>query len=810
MDMRMHLAHIARIEEKRVEQTVQEHSRATAEYAGKALESVGLYHTGYLAGLIHDMGKARKEYCEYLEKAFSNEKVVRGSVNHTFAAVKFIIDRYYANAKTAYRVLTCEIIAVAVGSHHALFDLDDPTGISKRNGLDYRVGYDENEIGYKEALENFLQEVADYNELDDLYEKACLEVECTVKKIEKNRTEYKADGMFLQFGYLTRLITSAVMEGDRRNTAEFMNAKRMPSFFCDKTFWKNQLNQMEKKLGGFSLDMSINQVRQYISDCCCTFGKRKPGIYRLTVPTGSGKTLSSLRYALSHAAEFGKKRIIFIIPLLSVLDQNSRDIRKYLDADGMILEHHSNMISYEETQEELDRRELLTETWDAPVIISTLVQLLHILFSHKTSAVRRMNALCDSVIVIDEVQSLPLKFARLFSMAINFLAECCKATVVLCSATQPAFELLEPALHVEKEDQIVKLDAEREKAFQRVEIINKITPKGMSIDELADFAEKTIETRDSVLIICNTKSEARDLFKQLKFIAQDKYALYHLSTSMCPKHREKTLNRIGKTPGLGEKEKVICVATQMVECGINFSFESVIRIEAGVDNIVQAAGRCNRSNEWKKLCQVFVVRLKDEKLGPLKSIREAQSCFSAIIQQETADDTDFMSENFIRAYYQRYFKKYDNIKEMAYHVTIGPNLDMNSSVTTMLSMHKTYNDKIPYQMRQAFHTAGKACKVFDDEKTDVVVRYDAVSEQCISNLFSEKAKFDLSYVQEQLKKLKIYTVSLFEHELTQLKQNGMLQYQQNTGILILDKSAYNSDLGVTVNEYRQENDFMIF
>ena len=95
------------------------------------------------------------------------------------------------------------------------------------------------------------------------------------------------------------------------------------------------------------MDMSINQVRQYISDCCCTFGKRKPGIYRLTVPTGSGKTLSSLRYALSHAAEFGKKRIIFIIPLLSVLDQNSRDIRKHLDADGMILEHHSNMISYE-------------------------------------------------------------------------------------------------------------------------------------------------------------------------------------------------------------------------------------------------------------------------------------------------------------------------------------------------------------------------------------------------------------------------------------------------------------------------------
>lgn len=805
--MKQHLAHIARIDGKRVEQTVEEHSRATAEYAGKALKSVGLYSTGYLAGLIHDMLKSKKEYQDYLERAFLDENVVRGSVNHTFGAVKLMIDRYYPEANTLYRALTCEIIAIAAGSHHALFDLDDPTGVSQKNGLAYRVEYDEDEIGYKEALKNFLEEVADYEELDCLFEEACKEIEAVIRTIEKNKAEYKADGMYLQFEYLTRMITSAVMEGDRRNTAEFMNGKSMPTFGCDAAFWEDQLRQLEQKLEEFSSDTPINQVRQYISDSCCSAGKRPPGIYRLTVPTGSGKTLSSLRYALSHAATFEKKRIIFIIPLLSVLDQNSKDIHEHLNAEGMILEHHSNVISYDETQEELDQRELLTETWDAPIIISTLVQLLQILFSHKTSAVRRMNALCNSVIIIDEVQSLPLKFSRLFSMAVNFLVECCNATVVLCSATQPAFELLEPALHVGKEDEIVNLDLEMEKVFRRADIINKITPTGMSIEELADFAVETIETRDSVLIICNTKSEARNLFKNLKLMTQGKYTLYHLSTSMCPKHREQILNQIGKVPGLGKRKKVICVATQMVECGIDFSFESVIRIEAGLDSIVQAAGRCNRSNEWDKICQVFIVRLKNENLSLLPSIREAQACFAAV-NYELGPDVDFMSDTFIHRYFQRFFKRSYSNTEMNYAVDIGKNKDVKSSVIGMLHMHKKSNDGCFYRMRQAFRTAGESCKVFDDNKTDVIINYDDYSNECILNISSGNAEHDLGYVKEQLGKLKPYIVSLFEHELRQLKIDEMLEYHQNTGILILDKSAYNSDFGVSVSEYSNGDYFM--
>lgn len=807
MKSKEHLAHIATIDGQRVNQTIKEHSRAAAMYAGQALESIGLYNTGYLAALTHDIGKAKREYSEYLEKMHRKEKVIKGSVNHTFAAVKFIIERYYEKAKTPYEILTCEIIAIAVGSHHGLFDLDDPTEISNKNGLEYRVKYDEEEISYKESLENFLNEVAGLDELDHLFKTACEEIEKIVKKIEKNKEEYKANGMFMEFGYLARLVTSAVMEGDRKNTAEFMNGKPMPVFDCDKEFWKKQLEQMEKKLSDFSCDTPINSVRQFISDSCCSFGKKRPGIYRLTVPTGSGKTLSSLRYALSHAAEYGKKRIIFIIPLLSVLEQNSKDIHKYLNAEGMILEHHSNLVAYDESKEELDTRELLTETWGAPVILSTLFQLLNILFSNKTTAVRRMNALADSVIIIDEVQSLPLKFAELFSMAVNFLAECCNATVVLCSATQPAFETLKPSLHIEKENEIVTLDYERAKVFQRTEIINRIISEGMSVEELSDFAYGLIETKDSLLIICNTKAEAKAIYKQLNYKSNGNYALYHLSTSMCQKHREEILLQIGKVPGLQGKEKVICVATQMVEAGIDFSFESVMRIEAGLDNIVQSAGRCNRSNEWKKICQVFVVRLKNEKLGPLRSIAEAQSCFATVCQQ-MGSDADFTSNEFISRYYYRFFKDDYSIKEMKYVVSIGKNKDITSSVADMLSMHKKYKDEIPYRMRQAFRTAGEFCKVFDDDKTDVIVNYDDFSNECINNLTSGEAQHSLKYMKAELSKLKPYTVSLFKHELEQLKRDAKIEYKMDAGVMVLDKAAYNREFGVSVNEYSIGNDFL--
>ncbi len=175
---------------------------------------------------------------------------------------------------------------------------------------------------------------------------------------------------------------------------------------------------------------------------CKEAAGKESGIYKLSMPTGSGKTLSSLRYALSHAEKWDKKHIFFVTPLLSILDQNAAVIKKYIGDDKLILEHHSNIIRPLENTKEYDAWEYYTETWDAPIIITTMVQFLNTLFSGKMSCVRRMHSLCESIIVIDEVQTVPVKMLSLFNTATNFLHHVCNATIVLSSATQPGFNHL--------------------------------------------------------------------------------------------------------------------------------------------------------------------------------------------------------------------------------------------------------------------------------------------------------------------------------------------------------------------------------
>lgn len=799
MMQKSHLAHIASIDGKRKEQTVKEHSMQTATYAAKCLKSVGLYYTGFFAGLLHDCGKCKAVMSEYLEAAFEGNPQKRGTVNHTFAAAKLIMQRYWKKAKTPHEKLACEILAVVTSSHHGLYDIEDSTGMKMENGLSHRADCDDEEIGYTEAIDNFFQEVVDLKTIDEYFSKACKEILAFIKKMEVYASEYKASGMSFMFGLLTRLITSAVIEGDRRDTTEFMNGKKIDLLGADQKFWQSQIEYMEEQLKNFHSDTPLNKVRGDISNQCKAFAKEKGGIHRLTVQTGSGKTLASLRYALAHAAEYNKERIIYIIPLLTVLDQNSKDIHKYIRDNQCILEHHSNVVETTENQEELDKRELLTETWDAPVIISTLVKLLNILFSHKTTAIRRMNSLCNSVIIIDEVQSLPLKFGELFNMALNFLAEYCGATIILCSATQPAFEQLKWPLHLSENIDLVKIRPEYEQVFKRTSIINKITPQGMTLDELSDFAVESIENRDSLLVICNTKKTARELYKKLKLMEQGDWDICHLSTSMCKKHRSKVLNRIGRTPGFNEQRKVICISTQLVEAGIDFSFESVIRIWAGLDSIVQAAGRCNRNNDWGKICPVYIVNLQNESLGSLEYIKQGQKTLESVLYEvKDQEDQDYLSSTFTERYFKCLYSTIYSEKETQFIVKVH---DQPLSVRTMLSTNGGLKCNKHYYLKQAFKIAGENCKVFDDDKSDVIVAYDEKAKEHQLNLTSAKAQNDIQYVKEQLEKLKPYTVSLFENELRTLREDNKLEEKTFPGVIFLDKSAYSDELGVCIGEY---------
>ena len=402
----------------------------------------------------------------------------RGQVIHSFQGCRYLMEQFHEETDPVRTgVMASELLAFAIGAHHGLFDCVDP---ARRIGLKYRA--EKQGISYEESVQGLFSQGISKQEIERLFSSAVGEIDPILEQLER---EYVDDHeYFFVVGLLARLLLSAVIEGDRYDTAAFMEGNTPPNLPEDMTpVWAARLAYLEEKLQGKPHDGEIDNARQKISETCGAFAEKASGIYRLNVPTGGGKTLSSLRYALAHAKQFGKKRLIFTSPLLSILEQNAKEIRKFVGDDRLILEHHSNVVQTDTSQDALDECELLVQSWNAPIILTTLVQLLNTLFDGKTTSIRRFQALCDSVIVIDEVQTVPTKLLSLFNLAIQFLSEQCRATVVLCSATQPCVERAEHPLRRAPEE-IVPYDEALWATFRRTELQ---LAGGRRLDELPEM-----------------------------------------------------------------------------------------------------------------------------------------------------------------------------------------------------------------------------------------------------------------------------------------------------------------------------------
>lgn len=389
-------------------QPLREHLRGAARRAAECLRSVGLENAAYLAALLHDAGKAAPAFQKYLA---AGDHSARGHVIHSFQGCRYLMELFHdETASVRSGVMVSELLAFAVGAHHGLFDCVDST---RRIGLKYRA--EKQGISYEESVQGLFSQGISKQEIERLFSSAVGELDPILKQLER---EYVDDHeYFFVAGLLARLFLSVVIEGDRYDTATFMEGRTPPNLPEDMTpIWAARLAYLEKKLQGEPHDGEIAHARQKISETCGAFAEKASGIYRLNVPTGGGKTLSSLRYALAHAKRFGKKRLIFTSPLLAILEQNVSEIRKFIGDDQLILEHHSNVVQTEASQDALDERELLVQGWNAPIILTTLVQLLNTLFDGKPTSIRRFQALCDSVIVIDEVQSC----CRFLTLPSNF------------------------------------------------------------------------------------------------------------------------------------------------------------------------------------------------------------------------------------------------------------------------------------------------------------------------------------------------------------------------------------------------------
>ena len=753
-------------------QSVKEHLRCAAAIAAASLRPCGLSGAAYLAGLLHDLGKYTDAFQSYLETG-------RGSVIHSFQGCRFLLERFHP-PEDGSRTLKAELLAYAVGAHHGLFDCVDET---RTIGLKYR--WEKPGIQYEEAAAAFLADCGDEAEVQGLFSRAAAELEEILAQIDSGYPQ--EEEYCFAVGLLERLLLSAVMEGDRRDTAEFMNDAVFPAWPEDmRPVWEGRLRFLEDGLAQLPRQTPVEKARHAISDQCRRFAEQPGGIYRLNVPTGGGKTLSSLRYALAHAAQYNRKRLIFTSPLLSILEQNAEVIRRYVGDDSLILEHHSNVVQTADTRESLDQRELLTQTWDAPIVITTLVQLLNILFDGKTTAIRRFHSLCGSVIVIDEVQTVPAKLLTMFNLAIRFLSEQCAATVVLCSATQPCLEQAAHPLPRVPRD-MVPYDPALWAPFARTEIRPLDTIRQ---EDLPELVRGLMERTDSLLVICNTKKEAAGLVKRSEDAG---WRTFHLSAAMCMQHRRDTLKELQNALA---REKVLCISTQVIEAGVDISFRSVLRLAAGMDNVVQSAGRCNRNGESPTRLPVYLVNCADENLSRLGDIQSGKDASMALLEAYQKDPEafggDLASDASIAFYYRSLYR---GMKQGAQD---DPLRRMKTSLFDLLSRNPRYADEDcsgleDYCLYQAFRTAGQAFSVFEEDTTDVLVPYKA-GKCLIAELRSGRGERDAAYREELLKKAGDYTVSLYQYQKKRLEDQGALLPLWGGCVLALREEYYDETM----------------
>ncbi len=779
------MEYIAHIRESGEIQTVEEHSLNTAALAEKYGQAAGFESFGKLLGTIHDIGKLCGDFSTYIK---GGSKFARGDIDHSYAGAKYIFELAQKLGGINY---TAELAARIIISHHGLHDWLDKNG---GDYLEYRREKDERYDEISAAANALFKN----KNLSELLITANNEITAVNQKISSAVKEALPAGggiakrqMGFYLGLSERLLESILVDADRTDTSCFMCGKDNSLHYDVKELWDSMHDAMEAKCAEFALRTDkISIRRSSISERCAEFAQHDVGACRLIVPTGGGKTLSSLRFAIEYCRRRELDRIVYVAPFMSILEQNGNVIKELMGEKykELYLEHHSDMIrQLSDDEEELSKYELRAEKWDSPVIATTLVQFLNTLFSGKMSCVRRMHCLCRSVIIIDEVQAIPPKCVDLFSMAVNFLTRICGSTVVLCSATQPLFEKNEYPLLLDKQDKMTGDYTEDFIAFRRTRLNDCTKIGGYTCEEAAEFCFGKYLEAGNLLAVANTKACALELYKHIKERNDNSDCpaeVFHLSTGMCPRHRCDIIDKI--KAALDDKKPIICVTTQLIEAGVDISFACVVRSLAGLDNAAQAAGRCNRNGEYNECRDVYIINISEENLKFLSEISAAQKISKSIINCGKYDDllsVETMSQYFVKLYSEHKDK-------LSY-----PTFDCGSGtdLIDMLSVSSARNGNGKQKFYQSFAEAGKIFKIIDDNTTTVVVPYDDEANKLIEDICGAASDADYSVL---LRKAQGYSVNVYETILERLNENGAV-FLSESGFYILSNGYYSPEFGIS-------------
>lgn len=801
-------------------QSLEAHLLGVANIARSLAAKLGLNEQGEVLGLLHDLGKYSGEFQTYLQSAvglinpdeddYVDASGLKGKVDHSTAGAQLVWEELSKQGSMGR--IVGQILGLCIASHHSgLIDcLSSDINRPVEDMFTKRISKRDDRAHLREAMSKMdalidkrFRELVGSPELVNGLKESIREVMLRddIKGLDPSKNQITQ----FKLGLLVRFLFSCLIDADRVDTADFEKPKAAKHRLNGQyTEWPLLIERLEKHLQGFTRRNPVDEIRRNISDHCRDGAIRDKGIYTLSVPTGGGKTLASLRFALHHAEHHKMDRVIYVIPFTSIIDQNAEVVRAILeptkdDHGRVVLEHHSNLTPEQQGWKE----KMLTENWDAPIVFTTSVQFLETLFGGGTRGARRMHQLANAVLIFDEIQTLPVNCVHLFCNTMNFLVEHCGCTVVLCTATQPLLNLVDPskgALKFTKDDDLMPDVKGLFDDLKRVEVLNQRKPGGWSDEAIARLALDELEQSGSCLVIVNTKKSAQALYRLC--LETEGIQTFHLSTSMCPTHRKEILNEIRKL--LADESPVLCVSTQLIEAGVDVDFGAVIRYTAGLDSIAQAAGRCNR-NGRREIGRVHVVNPAVENLGMLKDIQCGKDITERLLDDVDAGVEDFGGNLLAPQAMERYFYYYffARRQEMDYPITaqmVGRDdtlLNLLSLNTLAMGEYGRNHDTAPnIYFRQSFMSAARAFKVIDAPTRGIIVPYGKAGQELVNALCSA---FEVEKQFKLLRRAQQYTVNVFPQDLEKLQKAGAVhEIQKGVDILYLsDARYYNQAFGLS-------------
>ena len=789
-------------EKDRSIQTVEDHLLSVSDICAKLAAKINLMDAGSILGLLHDVGKHSSAFQDYIKTStgiddqdgdIGDASSMRGKIDHSTAGSQWIW-RLFSDFGPQGK-LVGQILATCLASHHGgLLDCLKPDGT---NGFEARISKEDERTHLEECLHKATPQIVE--KIECLANKNFVSNFCSkLASLTKDKSKIVKH---FYLGFLTRFLFSCLIDADRIDSADFEFPGNKTVRLTAPIDWTIPIRRLEEHLQTLTPTDQIDEIRLDVSEQCLAKASSPQGLFTLTVPTGGGKTLSSFRFALNHANIHKLDHIIYIIPFTSIIEQNA-DIARTIfehqnDPCPWILEHHSNL----EPELQTWRTKLIAQNWDAPIIFTTMVQFLETMFGGGTRGVRRLHNIANSVLVFDEIQSLPINCVHLFCNALQFFVENTKTSAVLCTATQPLLDHLRNSekgqLEFSQDREIAQNVDHLFSELKRVNIVNKTRAEMWNVEQLRELAFGRVNEHGNCLVVVNTKKWARQLFEACSN-DKERVGLFHLSTSMCPAHRSIVLNEVKQA--LRNNAPVICISTQLIEAGVDIDFNSVIRSLAGLDSIAQAAGRCNR-NGRHPCADVIVVNLMDENIGMLTDIKmgrkSAQRVFSELRSKPCVD---FLAPEIIGKYFDYY--QHDQAYRMAYPLS-ARQIGRTDTLLNLLSA----NDKNigrdtlrTLKLQQSFKTAGIVFKAIDAPTNSVIVPYqrgrEIIAALCAS--FEPSSAFNL------LREAQRYSVNVFPNIWSKLiKANAVRAVQEDEAIFYLDERFYSNDFGLST-EFQEE------